>query len=58
MIPDEAVEAAPTEVPLQYCDGGVCERLVDRWEWSKRHSAWIAVCNGHGDRIVEIEATK
>lgn len=58
MIPAEAVEAAPSSVPLEYCDGGVCVRMAERWEWAERYSQWLAVCNEHGDRILASQVQK
>ena len=45
-------------VPMEYCGGGVCWRLADRWEHLERYNVWIPVCNEHGDRIVASEAAK
>ena len=45
------VRDKPDLVPLQYCDGGVCSKMADRWEWAAAYGEWIAVCDDHGDRI-------
>ena len=50
--PDYRQPEKPTKpVPLKYCDGGVCVRLADRWEYAHRYGEWLAVCDEHGDRI-------
>ena len=41
----------PDVVPLRYCDGGVCSKIADRWEWAAVYGEWIAVCDDHAARI-------
>lgn len=48
----------PMPVPTEYCGGGICWKLAERWEYVGRYAAWIPVCNEHGDRIADREARK
>jgi len=49
---DDKRPPKPTEpVPHEYCDGGSCWRLANRWEYAARYNDWIAVCDEHGDKI-------